>query len=116
MHGRWIGDLAGARFDVAHGKLPSDDLLRELELAALILDGEQGAGMSRRDVPAFDKLAEAAGRPSTQRIRDARSILSDGLGNLGLSQAEFVDQALVALRLFEGVQVARAGDSPRARG
>src|SRR3982751_5586101 len=103
---RRICDLACPGFGLPHGELVRDNLVREIELAAFILDREQGPSMPRCDVPAFDELANGRRQiEHPKQIRDGRAVLADGLSHLQLCQPELVDQTLVALGFLEGDQI-----------
>src|SRR5262245_57986208 len=76
------------------------------ELAAFVLDRKQSSSVAGSDLPTLDELTDRSGQTEhAEQVRNTRAILPHCVRDLKLSQAELVDEALVALRLFEWVQV-----------
>src|ERR1041385_96168 len=62
--------------------------------------------MTRRDLAILDHELDRVGQSQqAQQVRDRRSILSNRVGYLLLSEAELVEQTLIAARFFDRVEV-----------
>ncbi len=83
--------------------------------------GKKRAGVAGRDGSRVERGLDGGGQvKQTQRIADMGTRLPHGLGEPFLSEPEFLDQAVVALCLFEGVEVLalevlHQGDGERVR-